>query len=587
MIKQVKLWRFKRLKDNTVKLRPKGVSTFVGSNNSGKSSILQALAVWEFCKTVLEAEKGQRVFYGGGHQGHGMGFEEFTPVPVPTLKHLWTNLKTQREAEPDGYTLKVKACWDLEAAPDRELEFGLSLANDRLFIKVTDTNLARGQRIPRTTFLPVIAGVQDREQRLAVGVRRRLVGQGLAGAVIRNILLDLYERNAEKRIDLKGDRPKIRPADLKRLRQEDPWEQLVAAMRKLFQQDLRVKPYNAAYHTHIRIESCRGTLDGNRFKKFRDYNYRDIMVEGSGFLQWVGVFALAVWPNTDVLLLDEPDAHLHCQLQLDLMAELRRISALRDKQILVASHSTELIRRLPPSQIVEVRHGASPRYLVDEQQKIGVLGGIGTPYSPRLQKLQDMKLILLVESDLDERLLRIWHGILGHEFPENLVVWHWSARHKERKQLFSQLRAEIDGLKGISLRDKDDESRNTTQADLTDKSHAVGEYIQYLKWRRCEIENYLIWPPAIARAADVEVHEVEEFLAEKHALVVGDDFKSSDDVPDALAQVDGKQLMSEGGDSVEGRFGCSRDDVAAAMTADDLPEDVATAVRLIQELCDA
>jgi len=38
------------------------------------------------------------------------------------------------------------------------------------------------------------------------------------------------------------------------------------------------------------------------------------MVEGSGFLQWLSVFALATDPGLDVLLLDEPDAHLHSSL---------------------------------------------------------------------------------------------------------------------------------------------------------------------------------------------------------------------------------------------------------------------------------
>ena len=42
-------------------------------------------------------------------QGLGLGDDEFSPINVPSLKHLWTNLKTQRAEEPDGYTFKLDA----------------------------------------------------------------------------------------------------------------------------------------------------------------------------------------------------------------------------------------------------------------------------------------------------------------------------------------------------------------------------------------------------------------------------------------------------------------------------------------------
>lgn len=106
MIRTIKLWRFKRWDDKTIVLRPDGPTLLVGGNNSGKSSILQALALWSFCRTVLEFEKGPAVLHGADHQGVGLSFEDFTAVPVPSLKHLWTNLKTTKKSETDGYTLR-------------------------------------------------------------------------------------------------------------------------------------------------------------------------------------------------------------------------------------------------------------------------------------------------------------------------------------------------------------------------------------------------------------------------------------------------------------------------------------------------
>ncbi len=52
MITSVRLTRFKRFKDTKIELLPNGISFLAGGNNSGKSTLLQAIAVWEFCRAV-------------------------------------------------------------------------------------------------------------------------------------------------------------------------------------------------------------------------------------------------------------------------------------------------------------------------------------------------------------------------------------------------------------------------------------------------------------------------------------------------------------------------------------------------------
>jgi hypothetical protein len=301
MIKSVTFHRFKRFRDKSFDLRSSGVTLLAGGNNAGKSTLLHGLAVWEFCRTAIEMERGADSFLpGSGRQGLGLGDEEFSPINVPSLKHLWTNLKTQKDTEPDGYTLKIRCSWDLEGAPDRELEFGLSLSNDRLFVKTTHSNLAPGELIPRVAYLPPFAGMTDREMRVTGAIRRRRIGEGLAGAVLRNVLLDMQQANLAERQRLRGDRTKIADPDLRRLRENDPWELLQATLRGIFGAELVIEPFREEYHSYIRVEIVRGTVDKFKLKRFKDFNKRDLMVEGSGFLQWLSVYALAVLP-TDLL----------------------------------------------------------------------------------------------------------------------------------------------------------------------------------------------------------------------------------------------------------------------------------------------
>ena len=58
--------------------------------------------------------------------------------------------------EPDGYTLKIRLRVAAERGGPRHLEFGLSLANDRLFVKPTSSNLVADDRIPRLAYLPPV-----------------------------------------------------------------------------------------------------------------------------------------------------------------------------------------------------------------------------------------------------------------------------------------------------------------------------------------------------------------------------------------------------------------------------------------------
>ncbi len=182
------------------------------------------------------------------------------------------------------------------------MAFGLSLANDRLFVKPTRP---RRRRSDSAVGVPAALLRYDGPRGDTTGaIRRRRIGEGLAGAVLRNILLDLWRRNADERERLRGDRSKISDADLANLRATDPWELLQQNLRTTFSAQLRVLPFREEYHSYTQIEVEKGTVERFKLKRHPEYNPRDLMVESSGFLQWLSVFALATDPELDVLLLD-------------------------------------------------------------------------------------------------------------------------------------------------------------------------------------------------------------------------------------------------------------------------------------------
>ena len=73
----------------------------------------------------------------------------------------------------------------------------------------------------------------------------------------------------------------------------------------------------------------------------------DIFSGGSGFQQFLYLFGFILLRRPTVIMLDEPDAHLHGSLQAVLLDELKRLVE-QDRQVLFATHSRELITRVSP-----------------------------------------------------------------------------------------------------------------------------------------------------------------------------------------------------------------------------------------------
>lgn len=575
MFQTVHLKHFKKFKDTSFALFPTGLSLLAGGNNSGKSTFLQAIAVWDFCVAVLQNERGtQATLPGYKGQGIGLADDEFSPILIPALNHLWTNLTNQVPGG-DGYTLSVRPEWKNANGSVRHLEIRLALANDRLFIKPTSSNLSLGEQVPRVAFVPPFAGISAKEQKMSVAQRRAMVGSGLVGAIIRNILLDLETENLRKRQELKGERKKIKNSDLKTLRESDPWEILQAAMGKYFQTSLSVEPFNDLYHTYIRVKLVKGTWDKTRIKKFPKFKPRDMMAEGSGFLQWLSVFALALDPRVQVILLDEPDAHLHSSLQTLLVAELEEIGKKYSKQILLATHSTEILRWAEHTRILQFKNNKA-KYLEVADDRIGLFAGLGSEFSPRLDRLKKLKAMLIVENESDFRLIRMMAKTCGYEIPDDIVVWPWTGSSKERRQLFFQLKADIPGLQAVSIRDRDDLSQNQVDPQTlhdTSESDATGQGFRLCVWQRRHIENYLLVPSCIARASGFDVQNVIDHFSQHHGIVVPDNHTASN-VLAAIKDARGKEIIETSQNSIEKAFGIPKQAICDALEPDEISEDV-------------
>ena len=598
MIKKIVLTRFKKYKSQTFELHPNGLTLLVGGNNAGKSTLIQALAVWEFCKMVLLHEKGRDWFNADEFEkgeGLGMSTEDFLPIAVPTLNHLWTNLKTQltgaekktaKTGKYPGYILRIKCIWDTNAVQNKSLEIGLSLINDRLFVRITDSNLVDGDAIPNVVYLPTFAGVLPKENKITLAERRAFLGKGMAGSIIRNMIYDLYVEDEKIKAEIQGDRRSLTPEKKLAYKQKSPLQKLQENLRSTFSSELEIEKFSEEFHTTIKIyeRKVKRTSLGYEAIPKSKYTSRDIITQGSGFLQWLSIFGVLYSPHVDVLLLDEPDAHLHASLQNEMLKYLSSASSSDNvKQIIVSTHSVEMIKKSPLDNVFSID---KRKYLDNEFSRVCALEGIGCDYSPRLDKLKECKKLLFVENETDYNVLKKIAFVGGLGFPQDIVVWSNTYSHNIRCHIFEELKKAVKDLKCISFRDCDMEERKKVQKDLTfiDTKAKIDEGILCMTWKRKNIESYLLCPKAISKAANkhipsgansVSEKDVTDYLSSEHAVSITKKYWEAE-APETILLLDGKHILYENTESVCRKFNCKEDEILEELQSDEICEDLKT-----------
>ena len=91
---------------------------------------------------------------------------------------------------------------------------------------------------------------------------------------------------------------------------------------------------------------------------------KNIFSYGSGFLQLAEIFSSLeyVEPEIYLLLIDEPDSHLHAKLQRRLINELRTLT---NSQLLIISHNDRFLKEVDEEEILFMTESAKENGIVD------------------------------------------------------------------------------------------------------------------------------------------------------------------------------------------------------------------------------
>ena len=458
MINKVEVKNFKKFSVLDFNLRDHLV--IAGHNNSGKTTLLQAIAAWsEIALLWREDNPDLARESDGNYPKTNLNLLDFYSVPIADFDHLWKHKDIQEPVSIWLHTSQWKIGFEI-------LYKEQELAAIRPAKQVCENDLEKyinNSLVP--VYIPPLSGLDIAEQPFDPIVVPARLAQSRAGSVLRNLLLRVSQN-------------------------ERKWLKLEEVVKSFFGYELEMPSLGAK-----KILA--------RYRHYPQDVYYDLSSAASGFLQVLMVYAALLEREALVVLVDEPDAHLHILLQGKMYRQLCEYARENKSQLIISTHSESLIRTV------------EPRYLCVLQSDDSKMIADDTEHNTLIKSLAylDNMEICLVEQEVNPRILYVedytdidilceWARKLDHRLYIFLEKPFWkktsyspSSRVKgiSAKEHFGMLKLVREDVVGVELRDSDRK---------LPRSRTLPNGLKQIFWQRYEIESYLIHPASITRFAE-------------------------------------------------------------------------------------
>ena len=465
VLTNLRIKNFKRLEDVEIELGKTVV--FIGPNNSGKTTALQALALWEIGLRRW-VEKRSAKDTPEKRPGVTINRRDLIAVPVPDANLLWKDLHVRAIQKGNGKqeTKNIRIDILVSGVTDGsewECGFEFDYANQESFYcrplripsRIDDEPGPSRMPVPevaapvRIAFLPPMSGMAATEDRLQEGAVNVRIGEGRTAEVLRNLCFQIYSESDATN-----------------------WSALVTQIESLFGVTLNPPEFiRERGQITMSYEEAGVTLD--------------LVSSGRGLQQTLLLLShLYSHPGT-VLLLDEPDAHLEILRQRQIYQILTNTADSQGCQVIAASHSEVLLNEAADRDIVVAFVGKPHRIDDRRSQVLKSRRAIGFD---QYYQAEQKGWVLYLEGSTDLAILRAFAKTLGHparEVLEQPFVHYVANQPPKARDHFFGLREAKPDLVGIAVYD-------SIPQDL-DENGALCE----LKWSQREIENYLCYPETL------------------------------------------------------------------------------------------
>jgi ABC-type cobalamin/Fe3+-siderophores transport system ATPase subunit len=315
-ISSIEISNFKAIA--AAKLELSDFNVIVGANGSGKSSVLQSMH-WMF-------QSGRHpIVYARSKSTDGVTLSEKNAnfMPSPDYKNAGYAAEYGNKTGSPQLDMVVTATMDDAIEVTAQLWIK-SARNEGLLVHIPSNNSfvarLRDQSREFSAYIPGLAGIPLSEEKRSQAIVHRLAAGGDANTVLRNVLLLLKGRviNGKNGLNLL----------------EDYVEKVIGKISlDVSFQDERDSTITARFQTA-------DMLAGEK-------RWKALELAGIGYLQVIQIFAYLIYFRPAMLLVDEPDAHLHPTTQERLVPVLVAASKDTDTQVVLTTHSPSVVRALP------------------------------------------------------------------------------------------------------------------------------------------------------------------------------------------------------------------------------------------------
>lgn len=469
MITKFTITNFKRLASAELELGSAAI--FIGPNNSGKTTALQALALWDigWRRWSEKREKSNNTATNPNpppaeRVGVTINRRDLYSIPMPSARLLWNDLRTQvnivkekRQSTQKVYiTLKAEGVHE-DKSWSCTLEF--YYANEESFYcRLKDSSepgrIPVGAKRHAMVYLPPMSGLAEREHRKESGEISVLIGEGQTAQVLRNLCWQLFQQQ-----------------------DQSDWQKLIGFLKDLFGITLQ----SPAYVTERSELSL-------TYKESSGVEL-DLSSSGRGCQQVLLLMSFLLANPGAVLLLDEPDAHLEILRQRDVYNILTEVASSNGSQIIAASHSEVVLQEAAERDVVMAFVG-KPHRIDTRTRRSQVKKALESIRMSDYYLAEQKGWMLYLEGATDLAILRKIAERLDHPAKAVLhgsvpVMYLGSNKPQEARDHFQGLREAKSDLVGFALFDK------------LDKELHSGSQLTERMWLRREIENYLVTPSSL------------------------------------------------------------------------------------------
>lgn len=247
---------------------------------------------------------------------------------------------------------------------------------------------------------------------------------------------------------------------------------------------------------------------------------RELYWAGFGFQVWCQMltFISKASPGS-LLIIDEPDIYLHSDLQRQLVGLLRD----RPGDVLVATHSTEILAEAESGEIVVLnKKGTSAHRVKNPTQLQELFGSLGSNLNPTLTQLAKTKKAVFVEGE-DFSLIAAFARKIGKSSLANRTGFAVIPAHGFNPSRVTDFSDGMETTLSVKIRrgvifDRDYRPESTVaalKAELEKKNDFVWVH------GRKELENFLLVPAALERAVHTRIKASKERGGQPKELTSG------------------------------------------------------------------